>query len=550
MSRALGVPVTIFRRVVGCRKPDELYFLHTIAKKNPRAAGDVRMAWEPRDEALARAHKSVARRLDAFARQQAIGYPHPAVHGYVRGGSTRSNATPHCGARLLLRADIEEFFPTITSRRIAKLLRSLGMQTLPARLLAKFVTINGLLPLGLPESPVISNLVCLDMDRELQAMAAERTLRYTRYADDITFSGHASLPSKEDIRHILTRQGFRLSERKFRISKRGQAHFVTGLSVSERDYPHAPREMKRKLRQELYFCERFGLDIHAMEQGETSQKTFNRLYGLVNYVSYVERRQTERLQQRWGQIVRREVGEAAYATVQGREYRDIHLIVDESEFTIGEQKYLAICAVRLSELDRKQRVVRKLLVDYVTTPGAKGEIDALKDAGVHFTEVHYDLRTKTLDLMLEMLWSASVHFAKYESGADYESTWLKLFDGAVRQELMTADGIGLEILVEENDKVSSSALKRVVDAQFQRMGLAGSRRPRTKPEVKRVGKSDTPILTIPDFVLAAFRHYVLQVTDEKVLDFERIRDKVRYVHDHDLDAFYTRKKPFVELGSA
>ncbi|ULU23193.1 Reverse transcriptase [Dyella terrae] len=421
---------------------------------------------------------------------------------------------------------------------------------LPARLLAKFVTINGLLPLGLPESPIISNLVCLDMDRELQAMADERDLRYTRYADDITFSGYANLPSKEDIRHLLTGQGFRLSDRKFRISKRGQAHFVTGLSVSERDYPHVPREMKRKLRQELYFCERFGLDVHAIEQGETSQKTFNRLYGLVNYVSYVERRQADRLHQKWGRIVRRELGEAAYATVQGREYRDIHLIVDESEFKIGEQKYLAICVVRLSELDRKQRVVRKLLLDYVTTLGAKGEIDALKDVGVHFTEVHYDLRTKTLDLMLEMLWSASVHFAKYESGEDYEFTWLKLFKEAMHQELVTADGIGLEVLVEENDKVSSSALKSIVDAQYQHMELAGSRRPRVKPDVKRVGKSDTPILTLPDFVLAAFRHNVLQVADERVLDFERIRDKVRYIHDHDLDAFYTRKKPFVEVGSA
>ncbi|MDR3446926.1 reverse transcriptase family protein [Dyella sp.] len=548
LSRVLGVPLQIFRKVIRCQNPNELYFLHEIPKRNPRRDGDVRTAWESREEAVARAHKVVARRLDAFARQQDIGYPHPAVHGYVRGGSTRSNAKPHCGARLLVRADIEDFFPTITSTQIARSLRALGMKVVPARALARFVTVNGSLPLGLPESPVISNLVCLSMDRALQKVADERSLRYTRYADDMAFSGYGNVPSKEDLRPILQRHGFRLADRKFRVSKRGQAHFVTGLSVSEDDYPHAPREMKRRLRQELHFCERFGLGAHSLKRREDPQKTFNRLYGMVNYVAYVEHRHAVKLRHQWASIVQRDLGELAFATITGRDYRDVHLLVDEAEFDVGESHYLGICAVRVTELARKEDAIRKLSVDYATTPGAKGKLDVLELEGVHFAPIHYDLRTKTLDLMLEMPWSASIHFAKFETGKQYKPTWLKLFRDAIRQEIVTADGVGLEVLVEQNDKVKSPAVKNVIDEEYERAKLLGARRPRDPPVFRRIGKQDSPAITLPDFILGAFRHYVMHATDDRALDFERLRDKVRYIHDLDLDAFYTRKRPFVDVG--
>lgn len=548
LSRVLGVPLQIFRKVINCRNPNELYFLHEIPKRNPRRDGDVRTAWEPREEAVARAHKVVARRLDAFARQLDIGYPHPAVHGYVRGGSTRSNAKPHCGARLLVRADIEDFFPTITSRQIAKSLRALGMKVIPARALARFVTVNRSLPLGLPESPVLSNLVCLSLDRALQEFADEKGLRYTRYADDMAFSGYSNVPSKEDLRPILQRHGFRLADRKFRFSKRGQAHFVTGLSISEGDYPHAPREMKRRLRQELHFCERFGLYAHSLKKHETLQKTFNRLYGLVNYVTYVEHRHAARLRQQWTSIVQRDLGELVFGTIPGRDYRNVHLLVDETEFDVGGSHYLGICAVRVTELASKEEAIRKLSVDYSTTPGAKGKLDVLELEGVHFAPIHYDLRTKTLDLMLEMPWSASIHFAKLESYKWYKLTWLKLFRDAIRQEMVTADGIGLEVLVEQNDKVKSPAVMKVIDEEYERAKLFDARRPSDQPVYRRIGKQDSPAITLPDFVLAAFRHYVMNAADDRALDFERLRDKVRYIHDFDLDAFYTRKRPFVDVG--
>lgn len=550
LARALGVPSQIFQEVVSCVDPERIYAMHSIPKRNPRNSEDYRIAWESRGEPLARSHKAVARRLDDFARRRGIGYPHTAVHGYVRGGSTRSNAQPHCGARVVVRTDIENFFPTITQERIEAMLCSIGLQPDPARALAQFVTIFRMLPLGLPESPVISNLVCLGLDEDFQSLAHQLAVKYTRYSDDITFSGQANLPSKTQIRAILSRHGFLLSERKFKKSKRGQAHFVTGLSVSESDYPHVPRKLKHRLRLELHFCEKFGLDRHALNLREDPRKTFLRLAGMVKYVSFIERRKSESIQKQWDCISGGCSGPALYKTTGSKANRDHSIIVDESEFVVGDVHYLAICFVRIADLKKTEDAIAVLLGDYLTKPGAKGNLDKLQRIGVHYTDAHFDLRTHTLDLMADNLpWSASIHFGELKAPSLYKHTYLKLFSDAVRQELITSDGCGLEILAERNDKIKATPLARIVEAEYFRLETGGGRRPGAPPSIRVVEKAVARSLTLPDFVLAAFRNYAELVANESVLDFERIRDRVRYVHDADSDSYYTRKRPFVSIDS-
>lgn len=549
LARSLGVPLQTFQEVIGCEDPTQLYAMHRIPKRSPRNEGDYRVVWESLEESVARSHKAVARRLDDFARRRDIAYPHPAVHGYVRGGSTRSNARPHCGARIVVRADIQSFFPTITLERIAEMLRSIGMRDEPAKELARFVTIHGALPLGLPESPVISNLICLGLDKDLQSLADGLGVEYTRYADDITFSGDANLPSKEQIQAALNRHGFRLSERKFKKSKRGQAHFVTGLSVSENDYPHVPRKLKHRLRLELHYCEMLGLERHALKMKEDSRKTFLRLAGMVKYVSFIERRKSTTLLEQWDRILSKYFGPTLYEKIKNRNKLDHFVIVDETEFDVDDAHYIATCFVRVTDLKRVENAIEILLGDYITRPGAKGNLDKLQEVGIHYTDAHFDLRTHTLDLMADILpWSASIHFARIDAPGLYKDVYLKLFAEAVRQELITSDESGLEILVERNDKIKTTPLINIVDAEYKRAEAENGRRPKSPPSVRVVEKASVQSLTLPDFVLAAFRNYARLVANESVLDFERIRDRVRYVHDADNDSYYNRKRPFVSLG--
>jgi RNA-directed DNA polymerase len=550
LARALGVPLQILQEVIACEDPRQIYAMHSIPKRNPRNAYDYRIVWESREESVARSHKAVARRLDDFARQRNISYPHPAVHGYVRGGSTRCNAQPHCGARVVVRADIQNFFPNITLERIETMLRALGMQAVPAQALARFVTIDGALPLGLPESPVISNLVCLDLDTDLQSLAEGLGVSYTRYADDMTFSGDANPPRKEQMRATLEKHGFALSERKFKMSKRGQAHFVTGLSVSEKDYPHVPRKLKHLLRMELHFCERFGIDLHALKSREDSRKTFLRLAGMVKYVAFIERRKSAGLIAQWDRILSAYLGPNQYAEIKDRDHGDRFIVADETEFNISGINYLAICFVRFTSLDSMELFIDSLLVDYLTRPGAKGNLESLKKVGIHYTDAHPDLRTLVLGHMTDFLvWSASIQFARLDSPDRYKEIYLRLFTNLIRQEFLTSNDWNVEILVERNDKIKIPPLTHIVETEYRRSEAEGGRRPATLPSIRSVEKASTRSITLPDFALATFRSYAQLVPNESVLDFERIRDRVRYVHDADRGIYYARKRPFVAVGS-
>ena len=160
--------------------------------------------------------------------------------------------------------------------RVELALEAAGLQPAVTNALGRFLTIEGTLPLGLNASPMIANLVATPLDHDLNALAKEWGLTYTRYADDITLSGDGELPTREIIETVLKRHFFRLNKSKFRTSKLGQKHYVTGLSVADKAAPHAPRAMKHKLRQELYYIEKFGFLEH-LSRGSLCRFLCNRI---------------------------------------------------------------------------------------------------------------------------------------------------------------------------------------------------------------------------------------------------------------------------------
>lgn len=230
------------------------FWRHDIPKKN--AARGFRTVWEP--TASKPVYKALARRLEAYLAFLLDEHPHPCVYGYRPGRNIRENAAAHCGKKYILKLDIKDFFPSITTDMVLDFLRVIGVASEVAGLLARFVTIEGSLPLGFPTSPVLSNGIMLPLDHAFNLIAESVDARYTRYADDLTFSSDEYLPDINIIRDLLKGQGFYLAEDKSRLSKRGQAHFVTGLSVADPSAPHVPAAKKRRLRQQLYFAQKFG----------------------------------------------------------------------------------------------------------------------------------------------------------------------------------------------------------------------------------------------------------------------------------------------------
>jgi retron-type reverse transcriptase len=223
------------------------YHSHEVPKKN----GAVR-----RIDAPCASLKFVQRRI--LRRLLVPMQLHPYAHGFRRNHSIFSNARPHVGHEVVVSADLKDFFPSITFGRVRGLFQSLGFDRDAAIVLAKLTTFQDRLPQGAPTSPAISNAVCRKLDRRLAGLAKKAGAAYTRYADDLTFSGQDAVVSILPlVRKILREEGFGVAEHKVHVARRGRRQQVTGLTVNDR--VAVPRARRRLVRAMVHNAARDGL---------------------------------------------------------------------------------------------------------------------------------------------------------------------------------------------------------------------------------------------------------------------------------------------------
>jgi RNA-directed DNA polymerase len=208
---------------------------------------------------------------------QPIALADPA-HGFVRGRSTVSNATPHVGAAIVVNVDLKDFFPTVTYRRVKGMFGKLGYSEEVATVLGLLCTepdiaetqLDGItyfvargprrLPQGAPTSPAITNALCRRFDRRIAGWAARHGFVYTRYADDLTLSTRdpdARIGSAlAFLRKVVTAEGFTVHPDKIRVVRRGRRQEVTGVVVNER--PAVVRAELRRFRALLHQIDKDG----------------------------------------------------------------------------------------------------------------------------------------------------------------------------------------------------------------------------------------------------------------------------------------------------
>lgn len=209
------------------------------------------------------------------------------VHGYVHGRSTYTNALPHLGQEVILRVDLKSFFSTITRQHLRERLLEFDLNTDTTDLVLDLSCVNDRLAAGFSTSPVLSNIAFASTDADLSRFANLNSLNYTRYADDLTFSG----PKLNDetlisVREHLQQHSWTINDRKTRFMRQGGPQFVTGLYVGSADGPRVPRRMKRRLRQQLHYLARFGYeDCHSRVPWTMGQR---KIRGWVNYISSIE----------------------------------------------------------------------------------------------------------------------------------------------------------------------------------------------------------------------------------------------------------------------
>lgn len=547
LAEHIGIDESLLELAIQPIEQNYIYLKHRIEKRGKHSAGAHRIVWESVPW-LADAYKSFGRRFDLFARAIEPRFPHRSSYGYVKGRSTIDNAANHCGAPVILHADIVDFFPSIFSRRLRAMFEHFGINEDVAELLTKFVTIDGSLPLGLHPSPLLANIICLDLDEKLSEVAANCGCIYTRYADDISISGGAAVPEKETIAEILEEEDFRLSERKFRITKPGQAHFVTGLSVSDPTRPHAPRGMKKKLRQELYYCKKYGIKEHLCNiyVDETIQRGINRIDGMLRYVSHIEQNTLSHLREEWSGLLEKEGMEISYRPKEYYQIRPIEFFVDETEIRRGKNNYLALSFVQTENRKQIDATTIGALRQHIADPFSGGNKEKLEKKKLHYSDANEDLRKAYVDKLSTLPFRAYLVFGELKFSVTYEDLYLELVRKILPHRLMGCDQASVTIVFEENSKVKKSKILDTVNDLYANLERINNRRPRSIDTI--VGKkSDYPCFSVPDFLLAIFSSFAKNSTDpneRRALFFEKLRDKYRVILDADKDIVYSRKRPF------
>lgn len=247
---------------------------------------------------------------------------HPAVHGFVRGRSIKTFAAPHVGQSVVLRMDVREFFPTIGGVRIQNLFRILGYPEAVADLLGGICTnatprdvwqdVQGdidaaclcetqrlytrpHLPQGAPTSPALANLCFYRIDCRLSALAKSAAASYTRYADDLAFSGDDEFARRaerfaEHVAAVLLEEGFRVHHRKTRVMRQGVRQHLAGLVTNQKI--NVARRDFDQLKAILTNCVRHG----AESQNRDGRPNFREhLEGRVGFVEMVNPQRGKRL---------------------------------------------------------------------------------------------------------------------------------------------------------------------------------------------------------------------------------------------------------------
>jgi len=245
-----------------------------------------------------------------------------ACTGFRPDYSILKNAVVHSDSLAIYKIDLLRFFDTITDRRVFGLFKSFGYIDNLAFDLSKLCTqrhkksywsfvdeqnyteLNDLrssnppvLPQGAPTSPAIANLIATKMDERFLELSRLMDFRYTRYADDLTFSiiEGGRFPNINLIKKIITEEGFFINPLKIKLYKRGVKQYVTGLTVT--NGTHVSKKYRKEIYTHLYFCQKHGPNDHLKhlfdrEQGGRIPYGFQDwLLGKISFVFSIDNKE-------------------------------------------------------------------------------------------------------------------------------------------------------------------------------------------------------------------------------------------------------------------
>ncbi|MDT0642833.1 reverse transcriptase family protein [Zunongwangia sp. F363] len=253
--------------------------------------------------------------------------------GFRKGISIKDNAKPHENSEVVLKVDLLRFFDTITEKRVFTAFADIGYRKNLAVSLAKITTAQhkkqywksmpraelkvigyeaenapSVLPQGAPTSPALANILANTMDYRFEKLSEKLGFKYSRYADDLTFSirGDQRLPSLRIIKQIIEEEKFVVNEKKIQYLRRGSKQYVTGLTTT--NGINVSKKYRKKIGSHIYYCRQFGVKDHlkriaGKDQNPQGVLPFHDwLYGHICFISSVNRHAGDKLLEGFSKI--------------------------------------------------------------------------------------------------------------------------------------------------------------------------------------------------------------------------------------------------------
>lgn len=220
----------------------------------------------------------------------------PGAHAFVKERSIYTNAEQHFRLNQkfwLYATDIKDFFDSISQKKVKKIFLNLGYSDEVSLLLSNFCCINNFVVQGFSTSPSISNIIFKELDNIFISAARRYDITYTRYADDLFFSGLIDNQSnlskiKNIVMYSLKREQLTINTDKNRFFSLDDHKKITGLNITEKAIT-VSQKRKRFLEKEIYYCSKFGVEDHLRRTNQFHNSNYKGfLYGHAYFIHMVE----------------------------------------------------------------------------------------------------------------------------------------------------------------------------------------------------------------------------------------------------------------------
>lgn len=208
---------------------------------------------------------------------------------YIKGRSITDNAKYHERRKLVVVLDVKNYFNSIKAYHVYNLFKdTFQYSEREAVLLTNLCVYNGYLPQGAPTSGYLSNLILRRFDEIVGNYCRDHSICYTRYADDLTFSGDFDIAALIFlVKHELGRLGLTLNKKKVKVMRGNRRQTTTGIVLNEKK--QVPRQYRMKIRQEIHYIYKYGLVSHLQHIGRDDKSSYLRhLAGKIQYVLSIQ----------------------------------------------------------------------------------------------------------------------------------------------------------------------------------------------------------------------------------------------------------------------